>query len=70
MKWLYRKDQEPNKDRQILAFCKTCKNMHTVHYDYEEWILAEACYSTGGMFAGEDVDFDYWMELPDPPTLE
>lgn len=48
---------------RILVFSKKQK-IHVLHYDYAAWVLSE----TDDDFSGEDVDFDYWMLLPNPPN--
>lgn len=66
MEWIH-KDKTPPVLKKMLVYCKTCKNIHSVHYDYGEYCLAEACYESGGFFTGEAVEFDFYMPLPNPP---
>ena len=65
--WISVKDTPPPK-KNIIIFCKQCKQAHSVLYDYQTYCLAECCGKQGPYFAGETSDdFDYWMPLPEPP---
>lgn len=60
----------PPKLNKMLVHCNKCKNIHSVHWDYGEYCLAEACYESGRFFTGEGVDFRWYMPLPTLPTSE
>lgn len=56
----------------ILIFCNFCQSCHTVdcdeYFDDIKWCLVEDCNSENGHhFLGGNVDFDYWMPLPETP---
>jgi hypothetical protein len=69
MEWISAKENPPKLEK-MLVFCSICGNIHSVHFDYEQYCLAECCYSTGGMFAGSSVEFEWYMPLPKPPISE
>ena len=66
MSWIDARENPP-KLSKMLVFCKKCKNIHSVYYDYGEYCLSEACYENGSFFTGEGIDFDYYMPLPKAP---
>ncbi len=67
MEWISVKDDPPETSLgRILAYSVN-KNMHTLHRDYDEWVLSECEYEGGGEFCGESVEFTHWMPLPEPP---
>lgn len=68
MEWISAGEFPPT-EKKILVFCKKCKNIHSVHLDYDEYCLAEACYEGGHFFTGGNVDFDWYMPLPKPPEV-
>ena len=70
MKWINRKDQQPNEEKEIIIwdkFSKRCQfALYTkgYHEDLEKWcveavILENDCFMT--------VEFDYWMPIPERP---
>jgi hypothetical protein len=69
MGWIDARENPPILNK-MLVFCQTCKNIHTVHYDYGGYCLAETCYDDGHLFTGKEIDFDYYMPLPKPPKSE
>ena len=64
--WINRKDQEPL-NHPILVLCTCCQTVHSVIYDYNDWVLAEWCDEDGPRSGGMSVDFVYWMEQPGRP---
>ena len=65
MEWIKIEDKEPPKE-SILVWGK-CGMPHVSVYDYSEHCHTECCYSSGGHFTGEGIDFTHWMPLPEKP---
>ena len=68
-KWIDKEKTAPVL-KKMLVFCSTCKNIHSVHFDYDDYCLAEECYENGHLFSGGSVNFRYYMALPSPPEVE
>ena len=68
-KWINKNETTPIL-KKMLVFCKRCNNIHTVFLDYEEYCLAEKCYESGHFFTGAAIEFDFYMPLPPPPSID
>jgi hypothetical protein len=71
MDWIKRKEvsDEPSpKLQSILVIGKHCDREHVAFYYEGTWHHVKGCNEDGFHFIGGEIDFDYWMPLPEPPS--
>lgn len=56
----------PPPERDLLVWSK-CGMPHIAMWRYETHVHTECCYRDGEHFAGDDIEFTHWSELPVRP---
>ena len=61
--WIPCSIQKPTSDLKRILVFSILKNIHILHFDYEEWCLDETDFGSPGAI----IEFTHWMPLPEIP---